>query len=68
MHAKIGPARAKRAPGAVGGAVGERVQVADRYGAVELGAKGGSEVRLRCAGAQIRLAHDVVAHERGRWC
>jgi len=49
-----------------GGAVGERVPGADCYGAVEPRVKGGPEVlKPRKDGDP---AHDVVAHERGRWC
>ena len=68
MHSKLGPAGGASVGSVGGGAIGERVPVVDRYGAVELGAKGGAEARLRCAGAAGAIAHDVDAHERGRWC
>ena len=63
MHAKLGPAHA---PGAVGDAVGERVPGADRFGAFEPRAIRRPGVRLPCVGAAEAIAHDEVAHERGR--
>ena len=60
-HANLGVARAA-AVGGIGGALGERVLVVDRYGAVELGAKRGPDGSLRSAGA---IAQDEVADERG---
>jgi hypothetical protein len=65
MHAKLGPAHA---PGAVGDAVGDRVPGANRYGAFEPRAISRPGVHLRCGGAAEAIAHDEVAHERGRWC
>jgi hypothetical protein len=56
--------------GVVGGAVGERLPGADRYGAVKPRVKEREVLKTRIDAA-ADPAHDVVAHERverGRWC